>query len=230
MPLRERQRVGRPGHGDDGTHGHAGAAAELPQLRTPGYDEGIVRLFVIATMFWGIVGFSMGVIIALQLAYPGLNPDLPWFHFGRLRPVHTSAVIFAFGGNALIGTSLHVVQRTCRAPCSAGPPGPLPVLGLPAVHRPGGVGLRPGRHPEPRICRARVVRRPLADPRLGRLPGHHDGHDRAAPGAAHLRVALVLPRLHHHDRRPAHCQQPGRAGLLLRCEELFRLSPASRTR
>jgi cytochrome c oxidase cbb3-type subunit 1 len=96
-------------------------ATELPQLRTPGYDEGVVRLFVIATLFWGIVGFTMGVIIALQLAFPSLNPDLPWFHFGRLRPVHTSAVIFAFGGNALIGTSLHVVQRTCRAPLFGGP-------------------------------------------------------------------------------------------------------------
>jgi cytochrome c oxidase cbb3-type subunit 1 len=94
---------------------------ELPHLDTPGYDEGIVRLFAIAAMFWGIVGFTMGVTIAFQLAYPSLNPDLPWFHFGRLRPVHTSAVIFAFGGNALIGTSLHVVQRTCRAPLFGGP-------------------------------------------------------------------------------------------------------------
>jgi cytochrome c oxidase cbb3-type subunit 1 len=93
---------------------------ELPHLDTPGYDEGIVRLFAIAAMFWGIVGFTMGVTIAFQLAYPSLNPDLPWFHFGRLRPVHTSAVIFAFGGNALIGTSLHVVQRTCRAPLFGG--------------------------------------------------------------------------------------------------------------
>ena len=99
----------------------ATGAAELPQLHTPGYDEGLIRLFVIATMFWGIVGFTMGVTIAFQLAYPWLNPDLPWFHFGRLRPVHTSAVIFAFGGNALIGTSLHVVQRTCRAPLFGGP-------------------------------------------------------------------------------------------------------------
>ena len=97
------------------------APAELPQLRTPGYDDGIVKLFVIASMAWGLVGFTMGLVIALQLAFPGLNPDLPWFHFGRLRPVHTSAVIFAFGGNALIGTSLHVVQRTCRAPLFGGP-------------------------------------------------------------------------------------------------------------
>jgi cytochrome c oxidase cbb3-type subunit 1 len=68
----------------------------------------------IATMFWGVVGFLVGVVIALQLAYPHLNIE-PWFNFGRMRPLHTSAVIFAFGGNALIATSFYVVQRTSRA-------------------------------------------------------------------------------------------------------------------
>ncbi|HET6469807.1 MAG TPA: cytochrome-c oxidase, cbb3-type subunit I [Geminicoccaceae bacterium] len=80
------------------------------------YDEDIVRLFVIACTFWGIVGFTMGVVIAFQLAYPVLNFDVEWLTFGRLRPVHTSAVVFAFGGNALLGTSFYVVQRTCRVP------------------------------------------------------------------------------------------------------------------
>jgi len=84
------------------------------------YHEEVVRLFVIATVFWGIVGFLVGVVIALQLAFPILNLDLPWTSFGRLRPVHTSAVIFAFGGNALFATSLYVVQRTCRAPLFGG--------------------------------------------------------------------------------------------------------------
>jgi len=81
----------------------------------PDYVDGPLRAFAIATMFWGIVGFLMGVLIASQLAWPLLNLDLEWTSFGRLRPVHTSAVIFAFGGNALIGTSLFIVQRTCRA-------------------------------------------------------------------------------------------------------------------
>ena len=85
------------------------------------YHEEVVRLFVIATVFWGVVGFLVGVVIAFQLAYPILNLDLPWTSFGRLRPVHTSAVIFAFGGNALFATSLYVVQRTCRAPLFGGP-------------------------------------------------------------------------------------------------------------
>jgi cytochrome c oxidase cbb3-type subunit 1 len=79
------------------------------------YNNGVVRAGVIASLFWGVVGFLAGLVIALQLAFPDLNFNLPWTNFGRLRPVHTSAVIFAFGGNVLIATSFHVVQRTCRA-------------------------------------------------------------------------------------------------------------------
>jgi cytochrome c oxidase cbb3-type subunit 1 len=78
------------------------------------YLDGVVRAGAIATVFWGVVGFLVGVVIALQLAFPVLNLDLPWTTFGRLRPLHTSAVIFAFGGNALLCTSFYVVQRTCR--------------------------------------------------------------------------------------------------------------------
>lgn len=78
------------------------------------YMDGPIRYGAIATVFWGVVGMLVGVVIALQLAYPDLNIQ-PWFNFGRLRPLHTSGVVFAFGGNALICTSLYVVQRTCRA-------------------------------------------------------------------------------------------------------------------
>ncbi len=81
----------------------------------PAYNERVVRLFTIAAMFWGVAAFLAGVYIAMELAFPALNLDLPWTTFGRLRPLHTSAAIFAFGGNALIGCSLYVVQRTCRA-------------------------------------------------------------------------------------------------------------------
>ena len=84
------------------------------------YNDEVIRLFAVATMFWGIVAFAMGVYIALQLAFPDLNLA-PWANFGRLRPVHTSAAIFAFGGNALLATSLYVVQRTCRASLFGGP-------------------------------------------------------------------------------------------------------------
>lgn len=81
----------------------------------PNYNLGPVKFGAIAAMFWGIAGFSVGIWIALELAYPALNLGLPWTTFGRLRPLHTSAVIFAFGGNVLLSTSFYVVQRTCRA-------------------------------------------------------------------------------------------------------------------
>ncbi|MGI9380276.1 MAG: cytochrome-c oxidase, cbb3-type subunit I [Methyloligellaceae bacterium] len=79
------------------------------------YEDGVIRAACIATVFWGVVGFTVGLVIALQLAFPQLNFDTAYTNFGRLRPLHTSAVIFAFGGNALIGTSFYVVQRTCGA-------------------------------------------------------------------------------------------------------------------
>jgi len=78
------------------------------------YNDKVVRQFVIMTIVWGIIGMLVGVIIAAQLWLPILNLDIPWLTYGRLRPLHTNAVIFAFGGSGLIGTSLYVVQRTCH--------------------------------------------------------------------------------------------------------------------
>jgi cytochrome c oxidase cbb3-type subunit 1 len=89
------------------------AAAAAP-VDTSGYMDGVIRYGTVITLFWGIVGFLVGVVVASQLAWPELNIE-PWFNFGRMRPLHTSAVIFAFGGNALIATSFYVVQRTTRA-------------------------------------------------------------------------------------------------------------------
>ncbi len=78
------------------------------------YNYTVVRQFAIMTVVWGIVGMTVGVLIAAQLIWPDLNFDTPWLTYSRLRPLHTNAVIFAFGGSALIGTSLYVVQRTCQ--------------------------------------------------------------------------------------------------------------------
>ena len=79
--------------------------------------DGPIRYGVIATAFWGVVGFLAGTYIAFQLAFPALNIEWaqPYANFGRLRPLHTSAVIFAFGGNALIASSFYIVQRTSAA-------------------------------------------------------------------------------------------------------------------
>ncbi len=78
------------------------------------YNYKVVRQFAIMTVVWGIVGMAAGVFIACQLVWPELNFDTPWLSFGRIRPLHTNAVIFAFGGCALFATSLYVVQRTCQ--------------------------------------------------------------------------------------------------------------------
>ena len=87
------------------------------RAKLSGYEDDVIKAGVIATMFWGAVGMLVGVIIACQLSWPNLFyfPEAGWLNFGRLRPLHTSGVIFAFGGNALICTSFWVVQRTSRA-------------------------------------------------------------------------------------------------------------------
>ncbi len=78
------------------------------------YDDTVVRQFSIMAVVWGVVGMAVGVLVASQLAWPELNFGIPWLSFGRLRPLHTNAVIFAFGGCALFATSYYVVQRTCH--------------------------------------------------------------------------------------------------------------------
>ena len=78
------------------------------------YNDSVVRQFSIMAVVWGVVGMLVGVIIAAQLVWPELNLGLPWTSFGRLRPLHTNAVIFAFGGCTLFATSYYVVQRTCQ--------------------------------------------------------------------------------------------------------------------
>ncbi|MCC2638009.1 MAG: ccoN [Moraxellaceae bacterium] len=90
---------------------HAPAANAV----APDYEMTVVRQFTIMTVVWGIVGMLVGVIIAAQLAWPALNFDIPWLSYGRLRPLHTNAVIFAFGGCGLFASAYYVVQRTCQA-------------------------------------------------------------------------------------------------------------------
>ena len=79
------------------------------------YNDKVIRQFTVATIVWGIVGMAVGAFIAAELAWPWLNFDIPYLSYGRLRPLHTNAVIFAFGGSALMATAFYVVQRTCQA-------------------------------------------------------------------------------------------------------------------
>jgi cytochrome c oxidase cbb3-type subunit I len=93
------------------------ATAEAParQVAAPKYQDGVLQFLTGMAVFWGLAGFLAGLFIALELAFPALNGDQPFLSFGRVRPLHTSAVVFAFGGNVLLATSFFVVQRTCRA-------------------------------------------------------------------------------------------------------------------
>ena len=88
---------------------------------TQTFNYRVVRQFSIMTVVWGVVGMLVGVIVAAQLLWPEIGSGIAWLSYGRLRPLHTNAVIFAFGGSALIGTSYYVVQRTCQVRLFCGP-------------------------------------------------------------------------------------------------------------
>ena len=89
-------------------------AADISTTIPAHYEDDVVRKFAVMTVVWGIVGMAVGVLIAAQLLWPALNFDIPWLTYSRLRPLHTNAVIFAFGGSALFASSYHIVQRTCH--------------------------------------------------------------------------------------------------------------------
>ena len=78
------------------------------------FNYKVVRQFALVTVLWGIVGMLVGVILAAQLIWPDITMNISWLSYGRLRPLHTNAVIFAFGGSALFATSYYIVQRTCQ--------------------------------------------------------------------------------------------------------------------
>jgi cytochrome c oxidase cbb3-type subunit 1 len=96
-------------------------SSQAPAASAETYNYRVVRQFAVMTVIWGVVGMLVGVFIAAQLAWPALNFDIPWLTYGRLRPLHTNAVIFAFGGSGLFATSYYVVQRTCQVRLFGGP-------------------------------------------------------------------------------------------------------------
>ena len=86
----------------------------IPADTLPAYNIKVVKQFAVMTIVWGIVGMLVGVVLAAEMIWPDLNMGLPWLHFGRLRPLHTNAVIFAFGGCALFSSAYYIVQKTCQ--------------------------------------------------------------------------------------------------------------------
>src|SRR5690349_5597790 len=91
------------------------SSAAGARLERFSYDDAIVRMFLAATLIWGLVGFSVGLLLALQLPFPSLNGGIEWITFGRLRPLHTNAVIFAFAGNGIFTAIYYSTQRLCKA-------------------------------------------------------------------------------------------------------------------
>jgi cytochrome c oxidase cbb3-type subunit 1 len=176
------------------------------------YNYKVVRQFAIMTVVWGIVGMLVGVIIAAQLIWPtlteALGPLAPYLSYGRLRPLHTNAVIFAFGGSALFATSLYVVQRTCQTRLlSDGLAGfvfwgwQLIIL-LAAITLPLGIHLLARNMPSwngPSIILITVVWVAYAVLVLR--------YDSEAQNKADLCCQLVLWRLHRHHRPTARRQQ-----------------------
>ena len=180
----------------------------------PVYNDTVVRQFALMTVVWGVVGMLVGVFIAAQLAWPELNFGIPWLSYGRLRPLHTNAVIFAFGGCALFATCYYVVQRTCQVRLFARQAGRLHLLGLAAGDRGRGHQPAAGLHQRQGIRRAGVADRHPDHAGLGGLRRRVLRHHRHAQGAPHLRGQLVLRRLHHHRGAAAHRQQRRHAGRL----------------
>ena len=159
------------------------------------YNYRVVKQFTWAAIVFGIVGMLVGVIIAAQLRWPTLFGGIDFLSYGRLRPVHTSGVIFAFGGNALFATSYYVVQRVCSVRLVSDKIAAFTFYGYQLFAKQGirGTAVAAGRRPRRSLGRLWL-----------RLLLHH----RQAPRKTHLRRPLVLRRLHHRRRRAAHFQQP----------------------
>ena len=197
----------------------SGAPAARPaqsaaSTAAPAYEDGPVRMFTLAAVLWGVVGMTVGVLIAAQLAWPELNFGIPWLSYGRLRPLHTNAVIFAFGGCALMASSLlrrpaHLAGRALPAQARL-----VRVLGLAGGDRRRGDLAAARLHARQGIRRARVADRDPDRRRLGRVRDRLLRHDRHAQGAPHLRRQLVLRRVHHRRRAAAHRQRRGDPGRL----------------
>ena len=179
-----------------------------PQLESFRYDDAIVRKFLWATFVWGLIGMTVGLLIALQLANPAFNFGIPWLSFGRLRPLHTNAVIFAFAGNAFFTGAYYSSQRLLKTRMFSDALSKFHFWGWQLIIVCAALTLPLG------FTQAKEYAElewpiDIADRRgLGRLRDQLLRHHREAPGAAPLRGDLVLHRQHRDRGHPAHLQQP----------------------
>ena len=192
-----------------------GAATRNERMEQFVYDDAIVRLFLLATLVWGFVGMLVGIVIALELANPVFNLGLPWISFGRLRPLHTNAVIFAFAGNAIFTGGLLLDPAPAQGADVERPAEPPALLGLAGHHRVGRHHPAARHHPVQGVRGAGVADRRGDRPGVGGLLGQRLRHHRAPARAAPLRGDLVLHLDPGGHRGAAHLQQPGGRGRAL---------------
>jgi cytochrome c oxidase cbb3-type subunit I/II len=147
---------------------------EAVGVETFKYDNHIVRAFAIATAVWGLVGTLAGLFAACQLFWPGLNLDTPFTTFGRIRPLHTNAVIFAFVGNGMFCGIYYSLQRLCKARMFSDLLSWINFWGWQAI-----IVARPDH--QQRVRRAGVAHRHCHRRGLGRLHGESHGHNSEAP-------------------------------------------------
>ena len=198
-------------------------APEPSPERLDHYYDDPSKVGIVLSMAWAVVGMFLGVWVAALLAWPDLTFDAAWASFGRLRPAHTSAVIFGFGGNALIATSFHVLQRTSRARLPDQFTPWFVLLGYNLFCVVAAAGYFMG------VTQSKEYAEPewYADIWLVIVWvtyfAHLYPHAGAAEGTAHLRRQLVLHGVHPGCRDPAHREQSCRPGVVGTCQELFRL-------
>jgi hypothetical protein len=173
------------------------------------YDNRIVRAFGMASFIFGIVGMLVGLILAFQLIYPALNLSqygIPISTFGRLRPLHTNAVIFAFVGNGIFMGVYYSLQRLLKARMFSDPVVDT-FLGLAGDHSLRSRHAADGDYHQQRICRIGLADRPAHHPHLGRFWDQHVRHHSQTPGKPPVCGYLVLHRHLDHGCRVAHCTQ-----------------------
>ncbi len=189
-------------------------SAASPGLDVFQYDDKIVRQFVLATTLWGFIGMTVGALIALQLPFWQANLG-PYLTFGRLRPLHTNAVIFAFAGNAIFAGIYYSTQRLCKARMFSDVMSKIHFWGWQAIIVAAAITLPLGITHGEGVRRTRMAHRHRHRGGVGRLRGQLLLDAQEAPRAAPLRGALVLHRHHHHRGDAAHRQLPGDAGVAL---------------
>ena len=192
------------------------------------YDDGTVRKFVFATAFWGVVATLVGLWLAVMLVAPNLNFGLAQLSFGRLRPLHTNAVIFAFVGNVIFAGIYYSTQRLFKARMFSDGLSNIHFWGWQAIIVAAAITLPLGITQSKEYAELEWPIDHRHRRGLGGLCGELLLDAREAPRAPPLRRDLVLHRHHHHGGDAAHLQQPGAAGE--RCSRATRSTAACRMR